>query len=199
MLYVPVVVGSIRQGRQTPKVARYLQQRLQATGEIDAPYLDLAEFDFPPMVERLGFLESPPPQVVEFSKEIKAADALVIVSPDYNNSYPGVLKNALDYFFTEFRHLPVGVATVSANPHGGFVTATSLQMLLLAMQAIVLPYAVRVVDIEHSFGDDAQPRDEVYQKEADFFIEELLWYSRMVKAYKPEHPAARDPYHFTLE
>jgi NAD(P)H-dependent FMN reductase len=41
--------------------------------------------------------DDPPPGLVEFGEKIARSDALVIVSPEYNNGYPGVLKNALDY------------------------------------------------------------------------------------------------------
>jgi NAD(P)H-dependent FMN reductase len=114
---IPVIVGSTRRGRQTPKVARFIQRRLERD-EIESDLLDLAEYDFPIMEERLRQRDDPPRGLTEFSERIASADALVIVTPEYNSGYPGVLKNALDYLLPEYRRKPVGIISVSAGVGG---------------------------------------------------------------------------------
>src|SRR4028118_1867699 len=103
MFCVPMILGSTRRGRQSPKVARFVVERLRHTGRVEAEILDLLEYDFPVLEERLRLRDDPPPGLVEFGEKIARSDALVIVSPEYNNGYPGVLKNALDYLLPEYR------------------------------------------------------------------------------------------------
>ena len=89
-LRIPVLVGSVRRGRQSIKVARFARDRLRRAGA-EAPLLDLADFDLPIMEERLYRRDDPPPGLDRFSEAIREADAVVIVSPEYNGSMPGVV------------------------------------------------------------------------------------------------------------
>src|SRR5438445_13252871 len=96
MFYIPIILGSTRRGRQSPKVAKFVLRGLQAA-QVETELLDLEEFNFPIMEERLRLRDDPPPRLREFADKVARAAALVIVTPEYNNGYPGVLKNALDY------------------------------------------------------------------------------------------------------
>ncbi len=63
MFYIPVILGSTRRGRQSPKVARFIAERMRRTERIEAEILDLAEYDLPIMEERLRFQQDPPPRL----------------------------------------------------------------------------------------------------------------------------------------
>jgi FMN-dependent NADH-azoreductase len=97
MFYIPMILGSTRRGRQSAKVARFIYEHMRRYEQIETEILDLLECNFPIMEERLRFHDDPPPRLREFSEKIARADAVVIVTPEYNNGYPGVLKNSLDY------------------------------------------------------------------------------------------------------
>lgn len=92
MFYIPIILGSTRRGRQSPKVARFVAERLRRTEGIETKILDLLEYNFPIMEERLRFSADPPPGLREFGAEVDRADSIVIVSPEYNNGYPGVRR-----------------------------------------------------------------------------------------------------------
>ena len=136
---IPVIVGSTRRGRQTPKVARFIERRLVERDGIEADLLDLAEYDFPIMEERLRLRDDPPPGLTEFSERVAHADALVIVTPEYNGGYPGVLKNALDYLLPEYRRKPVGIISVSAGPWGGLSALAQLRQVIFSLGALPIP------------------------------------------------------------
>ncbi|MGH9852590.1 MAG: NADPH-dependent FMN reductase, partial [Blastocatellia bacterium] len=119
MFYIPVILGSTRRGRQSPRVARFISERMKQTGKIETEILDLLEYNFPIMEERLRFRDDPPPGLLEFSQKVARSDSLVIVTPEYNNGYPGVLKNALDYLLPECQRKPIAIVTVSAGGFGG--------------------------------------------------------------------------------
>jgi NAD(P)H-dependent FMN reductase len=114
-----VILGSVRRGRQSARVATFVMARLARLDGVAASLVDLAALQLPIMEERLGRIDPPPPGLADLGASIEAADAIIIVTPEYNHGYPGVLKNALDYFFPQFRRTPVALVTVSAGGHGG--------------------------------------------------------------------------------
>src|SRR5438552_16579663 len=128
-LNIPLIVGSTRRGRQTPKVARFVHERLRRTGRAETELIDLETLQLPIMEERLRMRDDPPPGLREFAAKIDRADGIVIVTPEYNNGYPGVLKNALDYLLPEYRRKPIGIVTVSAGPFGGLLGLSQLRLV----------------------------------------------------------------------
>src|SRR5205807_1943358 len=102
MFYIPVILGSIRRDRESVKVARFVMDCLQKLNAVHAELLDLKELNLPMMEERLRFRSDPPPSVVDFGAKINRADSILIVTPEYNGGYPGVLKNALEYLKDEY-------------------------------------------------------------------------------------------------
>ena len=91
-LNVLAFVGSLRQGS-------YNRLLLKAAMELQPVGLEIENFDIAPIpvynedVREMGF----PPVVETFREKIRAADALLVVTPEYNYSMPGVLKNAIDW------------------------------------------------------------------------------------------------------
>ena len=179
-LRIPVLVGSVRRGRQSIKVARFASDRLEKAGA-SAPLLDLAELGLPIMEERLHMRDDPPPGLVRFSEAVKAADGVVVVSPEYNGSMPGVLKNALDYIYGEWFRKPIGIVTVSAGGFGGVQVHNHLQLLFLRVKA--LPVAgMAVSSVSRSFAEDGEPLEPHYEKAFAGFIETLSWYAGVIGA-----------------
>jgi azobenzene reductase len=180
-LKVLVILGSIRQGRMSERVATFVMARLAAAGEIDAELVDLREINLPMMEERLGRIEPTPPHVAELGAKIQGCDALVIVTPEYNRGYPGVLKNALDYFFKEYKRKVVALVTVSDGGRGGVNAWAQLVTVLVRMSAIVLPPNMEVERVDKSFAPDGTAIDPIYIKRADYMIAELKWMASRLK------------------
>ena len=181
-LRIPVLLGSVRRGRLSIRVARFAGSRLARAGA-DAPLLDLADFDLPIMEERLHRRDDPPPGLERFAASIREADAVVVVSPEYNGSMPGVLKNALDYIYGEWFRKPVGIVTVSGGGFGGVQVHNHLQLLFLRLKA--LPVAGMAVSrVSQSFSEDGEPMEEHYEKSFAGFIETLDWHTRAIGAAK---------------
>jgi azobenzene reductase len=182
MLNVLVILGSVRQGRMSERVATFVMSRLDATETINAELVDLKALNLPIMEERLGRIDPPPPGVPELGAKIQAADALVIVTPEYNHGYPGVLKNALDYFYAQYKRTPVALVTVSNGGHGGVNAWAQLVTVLTHMGAIVLPVTVAVSHVATSFSPDGDALEPNYIKRTDGMIAELVWLASRLKA-----------------
>jgi NAD(P)H-dependent FMN reductase len=174
-LDIPVLLGSVRRGRQSPRVARWLHRRLMTEG-IASELLDLEELALPIMEERIRMRDDVPPGANRLSEAIAAGHGLVIVTPEYNNGYPGVLKNALDYLLPELKRKPVGIVTVSAGAFGGISCLAQLRLVLLAMGAAPIPASLPVSRVGQSFSDDG-PTDGDFAGRADRFLAELRWWT----------------------
>jgi len=175
-LDIPVLVASIRRGRESPKVARHVHRLLEARDGVTSDLVDLAELDLPIMEERVRLRDDSPAGALALSAAIDRADGLVIVTPEYNNGYPGVLKNALDYLRPELKRLPVGVVTVSAGGFGGIACLAQLRLVLLAMGAVPIPVSLPVSKVQTSFTEDG-PADGSFDPRALRFLDELLWWT----------------------
>src|SRR5579862_3517724 len=169
MYYIPIIAGSTRRDRQSIKVARFVLARLRSREGISTELLDLLEYNFPIMEERLHRRDDPPPRLQEFGDKIGRADAVIIVSPEYNNGYPGVLKNALDYLLPEYERKPIGIATVSAGGHGGITCLAQLRLVTIGAGAFPIPENLSVSHVHTSFNDDGTPNDPHYEEQCTAF------------------------------
>lgn len=177
-LRIPVVLGSIRQGRNTPRLARFILRKLEERDDVRSELVDLRELELPLVEERLRFLESPPAGLVALSEQIDNADAVVIATPEYNKGYPAALKNAIDALGLEWRRKPVGIVAHSVGAFGGMVVLQQLRIVLMNLGAVPIPAAMTVANIEHTLDVDGIALDEAYDGRGGRFVDELLWYAR---------------------
>ena len=179
MFYIPIIVGSTRRDRQTIKAARFVLKKAQERG-VQTELLDLAEYNFPIMEERLHHRDDPPPRLQEFAGKIARADSILIVSPEYNNGYPGVLKNALDYLLPEYERKPFGIVTVSAGGFGGLTCLAQLRLVAIGLGAFPIPDNLAISRVRDSFKEDGTPNDPSYDKRSAGFLDELLWFTEAI-------------------
>jgi NAD(P)H-dependent FMN reductase len=189
MFYIPIIVGSTRRDRQSIKVARFVLNKTQERQGVQTELLDLQEYDFPIMEERLHHRDDPPPRLQEFADKIARADSIIIVSPEYNNGYPGVLKNALDYLLPEYERKPFGIVTVSAGGFGGLTCLAQLRLVAIGAGAFPIPESLPVSRVHTSFNDDGSPNDAAYVKRASAFLDELLWFTEAIVDRKAKERA----------
>ena len=122
-LSIPVILGTTRKGRMSAHVARFVTGQLETREGVETELIDIATVPMP--VDDAGDAIKNP----GFSAKMNRADAIVIVVPEYNHSFPGLLKHVLDSCLKEYIHKAVGVVGVSAGPFGG---ARVIQHLLPA-------------------------------------------------------------------
>jgi NAD(P)H-dependent FMN reductase len=185
LFYIPIILGSTRRGRQSGKVANFVKERMKKDERIEAEVLDLLDYNFPMMEERLRLRDDAPPQVSDFSSKIDRAAAVVIVSPEYNNGYPGVLKNALDYLGPkEYERKPFGIVTVSGGNFGGLHALEMLRLVTLGMGGFPIPASLPFSRVQDVFADDGSLKEAAYERRTDAFIAEVLWFAEAITAQK---------------
>src|SRR5918911_4917549 len=112
-LFIPVILGTRRQGRMSVHVAELMRAEIEKRPGITTDLIDIATLPIP--VNDAGETA----KSADFSEKMNRADALVIVAPEYNHGYPGLLKHVLDTNLKEYIHKAVGICGVSAGIFGG--------------------------------------------------------------------------------
>jgi len=133
MLNVGIIIGSTRPGRKAEVVARWVYDIAVKRGDASFEVVDIADFDLPLLDEAV------PPSMNQYSKphtkawaaKIATFDAFVFVTPEYNHSISGALKNAIDFLFREWNDKAAGFVG-----YGGVGGVRAVEQLRLVMGEI---------------------------------------------------------------
>src|SRR5262245_963032 len=114
-LFIPVIVGTNRKERQSVRVGNWLVGHMQKREEIETRLFDVKDFALP----QDDYGTEIKDQFPEWRDAIIRADGLIIIAPEYNHGYPGILKSVLDLLLKEYIHKSVALVGVSSGPWGG--------------------------------------------------------------------------------
>ena len=172
---VAIISASVRDGRDSPRVALYFRNFIQENKLADVEILDLKEYNFPIFNERLKYQKDPKPKTLEFAEKVRNADGIIIVTPEYNGGYPASLKNVIDLLIGEWEGKPISISTVSSGGFGGMNMISSLQYSLWKLHALTVPWMFPVPKVADNYDETGIPKDkEGTDKRAHKFIEELI-------------------------
>jgi NAD(P)H-dependent FMN reductase len=177
-----IIYGSVRRDRQGIKAARFIRDVCLARHHA-VTLIDPLE-DSLPLLDRMykEYAPGEAPAVLErLARRIKAADAFIIVSGEYNHSIPPALSNLLDHFLEEYFWRPSAIVCYSAGAFGGVRAAMQLRAMLCELGTPSIPSLLPVPRVQDAFDDDGRPRDESYHKRAARFLDELEWYASALK------------------
>jgi NAD(P)H-dependent FMN reductase len=182
-LSIPVILGTVREGRQSEHLARYVHRRLNARTGMESAFVDPREHDFGNLRTRaLDLEQAPTPEVADFIRQMHAADGFVVVTPEYNHSFPGALKNLLDVTFKPWNRKPFGLVGCG-GVSGGLRAIDALRQVVTGLGAVSVPANVPVQFIQRTFGPDGPLVEaETWQRRVDGFLDEVVWYAEALKA-----------------
>lgn len=189
MTKIAVIIGSVREGRQTDKLANWAAKEVEKVAEVEV--LDLADYPMPffdePVSPRYNPERKPEPRVQKWLDKIAEFDGYVMVTPEYNRTTSGVLKNAIDYLDYQMEQKPV--ALVAHGSAGGAQAVASLRMALPGVGAVTVPQALFFTDQVGAAIDEAgvlkeELQDNPYGPQANLktLAEALVWYAEALKA-----------------
>jgi NAD(P)H-dependent FMN reductase len=180
-----VIIGTTRQGRQTPRQAAWVVKSAEATPDVDVELVDLEDYPMPffdePVSPRYNPNREANPAVAKWLDKISEFDAYIYITPEYNHSIPAVLKNTFDYLSWELQHKPAAV--ISHGSVGGARAAIQLKEILSESQAVVIPKAVAVtgmseiIDEEGNLSEAAKANPYGPEAGLNALLAELKWYS----------------------
>ena len=123
-----------------------------------------------------------------FAARMDRADALVIVSPEYNHGYPGLLKHVLDSCLKEYIHKAVGIAGVSAGVFGGARAIENLLPVLRELGLVTIFWDVNFCSVGKQFDPQGKPIDQSLLPRIDKFLKELIWMAKTLRYGREQVP-----------
>jgi len=153
MMRVPIILGTGREGRRSEAVARFVLAEARKAG-FESEMLDAREF-------ATGATDNTCASAAAkaLSAKVSAADAVIIVTPEYNHGYPGELKLMLDMLYKEYQGKPLGICGVSAGPLGGARAVEQLRLVAVELRMPLAREALYFPAVQELFGADGKIKD----------------------------------------
>lgn len=174
-LFVPVILGTPRRGRMSEHAARLVHARVEARAGVESELIDVATLPIP--VDDAGETVKD----AAFSDAMNRADALVIVAPEYNHGYPGLLKHVLDTNLKEYIHKAAGIVGVSAGVFGGARVIQNLIPVLRELGLVAIFWDVNFTTVGTRFDESGTLLDESFLPRIEKFLDELLWMAETLR------------------
>ena len=175
-LFIPVILGTVRKGRASENVAKFVFQQVKQREGVETELIDICEFKFP------GDDAGEQIKDQRFSATCERADGLVLVVPEYNHSYPGMLKHVLASNLKKYIHKAVGVCGVSAGGFGGTRVIQSLLPVLRELGLVTIFWDANFSGAQGLFDEAGNIKDRAtHEKRLDKFLGELIWMSKVLR------------------
>lgn len=175
-LRLALVVGSTRDGRFGTVVADWFAAVVTERDDFELDAIELADLDLPAVWTR-----DPLPSVVELRERLAAADVVVVVTPEYNHSYPAPLKQAIDLNTGEFARKPVAFVSYGGLS-GGLRAVEHLRAVFAEARAATIRETVSFHGTTTNFDADGWPIDPAAGEAALVMLDDLAWWGSTLRA-----------------
>ena len=193
MLQLKIIVGSTRPNRASDRVTPWIVDRAKAHGGFEVELLDLRDWPLPMFtetIESVGNFADPTysdPLVRRWNQTIKTGDAFLLITPEYNHSFPAVLKNALDSVFLSsgLRNKPVGFVGYSAGPIAAARAVEHLAHVIIEADAVPLRNTVLVGGVSQAIVD-GEPTAKASDAALRITLDDLEWWGNALKVARAQ-------------
>jgi len=169
------MLGTPRQGRESEHVARLVFEQTKKRAGVETELIDVRTL--PMKLDDAGEQMKDP----RFSATVDRCDGLIIVTPEYNHSFPGLLKHALDMNLKEYVHKAVGICGVSAGTFGGARVIETLLPVMRELGLVTIFEDLNFGTVGKLFDEQGNLLDQNYIRRIDKFLNELIWMSRVLR------------------
>lgn len=173
---IQIILGSTRPERLSDKLAKSLKAMVNRT-DVSIEIVDLRDYNLPFLntaIAPASITEISDPFVKKWSDKIKQANAFIIVTPEYNSGYPGVLKNAFDSIYKEWNNKPVAIVSYSGGPSGGTSVTNQLITVTKALQMIPVSKNINIPNSWKAFDENGNLVDNTLSKKFNDIIDLLV-------------------------
>ncbi|MGW0250547.1 NADPH-dependent FMN reductase [Nocardia goodfellowii] len=191
-LRVAIIIGSVRDGRFGPTAARWTAARAEAYSGLVVDVIDLRDYLLPlvmPEPDRAPDTETAKVRDA-LGVRLGAADAFIVVTPEYNHTLPAALKNTIDWFFDEWAAKAVAFVSYGGMS-GGLRAVEHLRQIFAELHAVSIRESLSFHNPWDTF-DGANPRDfERAESAAKTMLDRLVWWARALRTARTDHPFER--------
>jgi chromate reductase, NAD(P)H dehydrogenase (quinone) len=169
MSRIVLLSGTDRPHSKALEISHYLQPHFEVLGNV-TEIVSLEDYPLQSVIG--GKYGKDIPEVIEFNERVTSADGLVFIVPEYNGSFPGILKLFIDYlpFPGSFRKLPMAFIGEAAGAFGALRAVEQLQQICGYRNAIMFPERVFIQRVKQNFD----PVDGIKDEKANGFLNDLI-------------------------
>jgi NAD(P)H-dependent FMN reductase len=194
-LELKIIVGSTREGRQADHVLPWVAARASAHGAFAVDVLDLRDYPLPMFGEARPGAPDAASVVGEWNRVVGEGDVFLLITPEYNHSVSGVLKNAVDYLTAGrgFRNKVGGFVGYSGGKVGGARAVEHLAHIVIEAEMVPLRNSVLVAGVRGAFAD-GEPTDPGMDPALQILLDDLAWWGEALRRARSEGqlPPARE-------
>lgn len=177
---IEIITGSPRKESVSYRVALFLQKYLTTSTQHSVNIIDVRDWNLPLLEQVFTSVEKTPAAYKPLAERMFAADAFLLVTPEFNGSYSPALQNLLDHFPKQ-HHKAFGIVTASPGAMGGMRSSQQLLLLISALFGIASPYMLITPFVDKKFDAEGNLTDTGFQKPVDQFIHEFLWLAQSLQ------------------
>lgn len=175
-----VMIGSVRSGRIGPSVADWFLGLAAKRAEFTTAVVDVMDLDLPHDLV-------PSPSTDVLANAISSADAVVVVTPEYNHGYPGSLKTALDSVKYEWRGKPIGFVSYGGLS-GGARATEQLRQVAAELHMVSVRDSVAIAQVRKVFGDNRSAVEDAAVDAASRMLDQLWWWAAAAREMRGTDP-----------
>jgi NAD(P)H-dependent FMN reductase len=177
---IEIISGSPRKESASHRVAVYLQKYLATKTRHTANIIDVRDWNLPLLQTVFSSLEKTPETFKPLAEKMFAADAFILVTPEYNGGYSPALQNLMDHFPKQ-SHKAFGIVTASPGAMGGMRASQQLLLLIPALFGVASPHMLVTPMVDKKFDAEGNLIDPGFEKSVDNFVNEFLWLAEMLR------------------
>jgi NAD(P)H-dependent FMN reductase len=186
-LKVAVIVGSNREGRFGPVVADWLLGRLRERDDLAVDVVDTADVRLPTALS-YSPSEEVRAELGKVTPMLADADAFIVLTPEYNHSFPASLKTLIDWHFHEWRAKPVAFVSYGGLS-GGLRAVEQLRQVFAELHAVTVRDTVSFHNAGASFDDKGRHKDpSPADAAAKTMLDQLAWWALALREAKSARP-----------
>lgn len=184
MIKIQVIIGSTRPNRFSEKPAKWIFGELKKKEDVEAELVDLRDWPLPffdePISPSMNQGKYANALAGTWAKKVGEADGYIIVTPEYNFGYPAVLKNALDYVYSEWNNKPVGFVSYGGIA-GGTRSVQQLRQVVIELQMVPIRNGIHIPMYWSQLDEKGELKTEVYKESAENFLHQLISWAQTLK------------------
>lgn len=184
---IKVILASIRNGRFGDKPAQWIFDLAKDVEGFSVELLDLKDYELPLFAEAVSpaYVQGDDygnPKINKWAQKINEADGFIIVTPEYNHSFPSSLKNNIDYLYKEWNNKPVSFVAYGST--GGARAVEQLRGVMIEMQMAPIRNSVHILNpwlLTESDGSLKAGILDQNVKSAENMFAQLAWWAQALK------------------
>ena len=173
---IEIISGSPRENSVTNRLALFLKKHLTKATQHDIGLIDVRDWNLGLLQNVFTSVNKTPEEFKPLAERMFAADAFILVTPEYNGSFSAALQNLLDHFPKQ-NHKTFGLVTASVGAMGGIRSSQQLFLLIPGLFGIASPQMLVVPFVDKKFDAEGNLTDVSIEKAIDIFVNEFIWLS----------------------